>query len=87
MAYRIELKAAAIKALAHIEKPQQRRIARTIDALAHQPRPAGCVKIAGSQDAYRVRVGDYRIVYRILDQLITVCVVRIGHRKDVYRNL
>jgi mRNA interferase RelE/StbE len=54
--------------------------------LAETPRPDGVRKIVGSEDAYRIRVGDYRIVYKIVDRVLTVFVVRVGHRKDVYRD-
>ena len=56
-----------------------------IDLLAQEPRPPGCVALAGETRAYRVRVGDYRIVYEIFDDRLVIQVVRIGHRRDVYR--
>jgi len=56
-----------------------------IDALAQEARPAGCVKLAGSPDLYRIRVGDYRIVYQIKDNELLVLVLSIGHRREVYR--
>ena len=58
-----------------------------IDGLARQPRPAGCTKLIGADDAYRIRVGDYRIVYQIMDRVLIVWIIRIAHRKDVYRGL
>jgi len=87
MAYRIEVKPQAEKALAGIPNPYWRRIARAIDGLARTPRPAGSSKLAGSEDAYRIRVGDYRIVYTIVDRVLTVYVIRVAHRKDVYRGM
>jgi mRNA interferase RelE/StbE len=87
MAYRIEVKPQAEKALARIPNPHRRRIAKAIDGLARTPRPAGCVKLAGADDAYRIRVGDYRIVYQIVDRVLIVYIIRIDHRKDVYRGL
>ena len=87
MAYRIEVKSQAVRALERIPNPHRRRIARAIDGLAHDPRPAGCVKLTGADDAYRVRVGDYRILYEIADRVLIVYVIRIAHRKDVYRAL
>jgi len=56
-----------------------------IDLLAQTPRPPGCVAMTGEQHAYLVRVGDYRIVYEVFDDRLIVQVVRIGHRRDVYR--
>jgi len=85
MAYRVEIANSARKELAALPKRDLRRVARAIDALAKAPRPAGCVKLSGAQDAYRIRAGDYRIIYRIADRVLTICVVRVGHRRDVYR--
>jgi mRNA interferase RelE/StbE len=85
MAYRIEVKPQPEKALARIPNPYRRRIARAIDGLARDPRPAGCVKLAGAENAYRIRVGDYRIVYQIVDRILVVYIIRVAHRKDVYR--
>jgi mRNA interferase RelE/StbE len=87
MPYRIEVKPQAEKALARIPNPHRRRIAHAIDDLADDPRPAGCAKLAGAEDAYRIRVGDYRIVYEIADRVLIVYIIRIAHRKDVYRGL
>jgi mRNA interferase RelE/StbE len=56
-----------------------------IGALAESPRPPGCVRLQGPDGFYRVRIGDYRIVYLIEDRVLLVCVIRIAHRKDVYR--
>jgi mRNA interferase RelE/StbE len=87
MTYRIEVKPQAEKALAKIPNPHRRRIATAIDGLAKTPRPAGCTRLVGAEDAYRIRVGDYRIVYEIVDRVIIVYIIRIAHRKDVYRGL
>ena len=61
------------------------RIVRHVEALAQQPRPPGCGKLQGASDLWRIRVGDYRVVYRIDDQTRFVDVSIIRHRKDVYR--
>ena len=87
MVYRIEIKPQAEKAIAKIPNPHRRRVAKAIDGLARAPRPAGCVKLTGADNAYRIRVGDYRIVYEIIDRIVTVFIVRVAHRKDVYREL
>jgi mRNA interferase RelE/StbE len=87
MAYRIEIKPKPQKSLAKIPNPHRRRIAKAIDALVHDARPDGCAKIVGARDAYRVRVGDYRIVYEVVDRVLVLYVIRIGHRKEVYRKL
>jgi mRNA interferase RelE/StbE len=85
VAWRIKIKSSAVKALARLPRPHQRRIAKAIDALADDPRPPGVRKLTNTRDAYRLRVGDYRIVYEIADNVLTVYVIRIGHRKDIYR--
>jgi len=61
------------------------RLARAIDALAENPRPQGVEKRSGYEDRYRIREGDYRIVYTIRDTALIVLIVRVGHRKDIYR--
>jgi mRNA interferase RelE/StbE len=87
MAYRVELKPSAQVALAKMPQPHRRRIAKRIDRLAENPRPRGVEKLAGVESLYRIRIGDYRVVYQIHDDVLLVLVVRIGGRGDVYRNL
>lgn len=87
MAYRIELSPAAVRDLADLDKPNQRRIATKIESLKDAPRPSGVEKLAGANDLYRVRVGEYRIIYQIQDKVLLVLILKIGHRKDVYRFL
>ena len=55
-----------------------------MEALATNPFPSGCIKLSGSDRAYRIRVGDYRIIYEFLDEILTIEVIKIGHRRDVY---
>ena len=62
-----------------------KRIKSAIQALSSNPRPNGCTKLKGSKDYYRIRVGSYRIVYSIEDENLLILVVRVGHRRDVYR--
>jgi mRNA interferase RelE/StbE len=62
------------------------RLRGAIDDLQENARPMGCVKLAGEPDLYRIRVGDYRIVYQVNDAEVKVLVLAIGHRRDVYRN-
>ncbi len=85
MAYRVEIKRSAVKEIAALPKREQRRVVSAIAALADDPRPDGVRKLVGSENAYRVRVGDYGIVYQIFDDVLSVHVVRVGHRRDVYR--
>lgn len=83
--YAIEYKASTDKALQRLPVTIQRRIVAATEKLADDPRPPGCVKLAGDDNAWRIRVGDYRVVYEIHDRRLLVLVVRIGHRKDIYR--
>jgi len=89
--YRIELTPAAEKALAKVAKSNRallKRLDRTLLALAGNPVPVGSKQLAGEDPPlYRVRVGDYRILYQIEDDVLVVLVVHVGHRKDVYRFL
>jgi mRNA interferase RelE/StbE len=70
--------------VASLEKPLRRRILAAIDALADDPQPPGCKKLVG-QDGWRIRVGDYRILYELHDRVLLVIVVDIGHRGEIYR--
>jgi len=81
--YRIEYTAAASKSLAKLPTTIAIRIKATIDALADDPHPQGSIKLTGS-NSYRVRVGDYRIIYTVYNQRLLVEIVRIGHRSDIY---
>jgi mRNA interferase RelE/StbE len=83
MRYRIAIDPSALRSLRRLDPPIRRRIEAAIDGLAHEPRPPGCKKLA-SVEAWRIRVGDWRIVYTIKDDVLLVLVVRIGHRPDVY---
>ena len=88
MFYRIVIKASAVKELQAIgSKPDRQRIVSRIENLAADPRPAGCEKLSGLIDLYRVRSGNFRVVYEIVDEQIRVTVIKIAHRKDVYKNL
>lgn len=83
--YRVDIARRAIKALAALSRQEQQRVRAAIDLLADNPRPPGCTKLTGEDDTYRVRVGAYRIVYEVFDDRLVIHVVRIGHRRDIYR--
>jgi mRNA interferase RelE/StbE len=83
--YAIFLADPAKKALRVIPKKIGRLIAVRIEKLAVDPRPYGSVSLKGQQELYRVRQGDYRIIYQIHDKEIQILVVKIGHRRDVYQ--
>ena len=83
--YSILIKPSAVKEIEAIRlKKDRQRIVQKIRKLAEDPRPLGCQKLSGLH-RYRVRQGRYRILYSIEDQDLIVCVVKVGHRKDVYR--
>ena len=82
--YRIVFKKSVAKDLRPIPKKDVQRVLKRIDGLADDPRPAGAEKLS-SDDKYRIRQGDYRILYAIKDDIITVTIVKVGHRRDVYR--
>jgi mRNA interferase RelE/StbE len=83
--YTIQIAPSAERALAALDRPIQRRIAARIDTLAENPRPAGVKKLQGEPSIWRVRVGDYRVLYAVEDNRLLVLVVKVGHRSHVYR--
>lgn len=85
--YRIVLTRAAERALTSLPRADLRRIDPKIQALAEVPRPAGVKKLEGMTDLYRIRSGDYRIVYQIEEARLVILVVHVGNRRDIYRNL
>jgi mRNA interferase RelE/StbE len=85
MPYHIDYLPAARKAIEKLPRRLQQRIIERIGTLSSNPRPTGCVKLTG-QDAYRIRIGDYRVIYTIEDDKLIVLVIDVGHRRDVYRN-
>jgi len=66
-------------------KKDRQRVSAAISALADDPRPHGSEKLSGAKDRHRFRIGDYRVVYGIGDEVLTVWVVKVGHRREVYR--
>jgi len=83
--YTISLVSSAERDLRKVDRQVVPRIAAAIDALADEPRPRGCRKLAGSLHTYRIRVGDYRVIYRVDDGARAVVVQRVRHRKDAYQ--
>ncbi len=83
--YKVSIKRSAAKEIEAIpQKKERQRIMRRIGQLAANPRPPGSKKLSG-RDKYRIRQGSYRIVYSIEDKELVVVVVKVGHRKDIYR--
>ena len=83
--YAIEFLPSAARALSKLEASMQRRIARRVDHLAEDPRGGGALKLRGAEDVWRVRVGDYRILYELHDEQLLVLVIAVGHRREIYR--
>lgn len=85
--YQVSLQPTALRELATLPIAVQRRIGRAIDALAIDPRPRGSKQLVGrpTERIWRIRVGDYRVLYDIRDAELIVLVIRIGHRREVYR--
>ena len=83
--YNILFTRSARKELSHLDKMAITRILPQIEALASDPRPVGCRKIQGADDLWRIRVGDYRVIYRILGQALIIEIIAVRHRRDAYR--
>jgi mRNA interferase RelE/StbE len=81
--YRIELRPAAVRALRKLDPPARSRIQGVIALLGRDPRPPACIPLKG-RPGYRVRVGDYRVLYTVQDEVLVVVVVTLGNRRDVY---
>jgi len=82
--YKVLIKRSAAKELEALPVKDRRRVASRIQQLGSDPRPPGCEKLSG-QDRYRIRQGNYRIIYSIEDAVLTIVVVKVGHRRDIYR--
>jgi len=81
----VELTRTAEKQLRRIAKRHRVRLVEVIRGLADRPRPHGTRKLQGYDDVYRIRVGQYRVVYEILEDRVIVIVLKVGHRKDIYK--
>lgn len=85
MAYEVEIAPAAGRTIKKLPKNIQRLIIEKIELLANEPRPVGVVKLSAKDSLYRVRTGDYRIIYQIQDKILLVVITKVGHRRDVYQ--
>ncbi|TVR89916.1 MAG: type II toxin-antitoxin system RelE/ParE family toxin [Spirochaetaceae bacterium] len=83
--YRIEWKKSAIGELKHIDRAVIPRLITAVEALSDNPFPSGVTKLQGSKRSYRVRVNDYRIVYEVDHERVTIQILRVRHRRDVYK--
>ncbi len=86
--YKIEIKSSAEKSLSKIPYDSHKKVKEKIDELAHNPLPPGCKKLkTPEKDQYRVRAGKYRVIYEVIEDEVLVLIVKVGHRKDIYKNL
>lgn len=85
MSYIIQYKRSATEELLSLPAAQARKVLNSINHLSEEPRPHGSKKLKGSIGAYRIRIGNYRVIYNIADKIVTITVIKVGHRKQVYR--
>lgn len=85
MTYEIQISRSALKSLQRLQRRDQQRIRAAIELLAANPRPPACVALAGEANVYRIRVGDYRVLYEVFDGILVIHVVAVGHRREIYR--
>jgi mRNA interferase RelE/StbE len=85
VSYHVEWKDSASKELKRLDRSVIPRIVAAVDDLAQNPFPQGCRKLRGGGESYRIRVGDYRVVYKVAERRLVIEIVRVRHRKDVYR--
>lgn len=83
--YSVELTRTAEKQLRRIAKRDRNRLVEAIRGLADAPRPNGARKLQGYDEVYRIRVGRYRVIYEVFDDRVVVIVLKVGHRKDIYK--
>jgi mRNA interferase RelE/StbE len=86
VSYKVEISKRALKQLNKLSSELQERIQAKIDDLASEPRPNGVKKLNNRENGYRIRIGDYRILYDIYDDILLITVVEIGHRSKVYKD-
>lgn len=86
MSYEVQILPKAARQIKALSVEVRQDISLTIQSLANEPRPIGVTKLSGEKDIYRVRVGNYRVLYRIVDKVLVVVVVSVGHRREVYRD-
>jgi mRNA interferase RelE/StbE len=83
--YHVNLAPKAQREFRKLTPEIQRRLDPAIQALRQNPRPPDCVKLSGKESLWRIRVGDYRVVYQIQDERLLVLVIKLGHRREIYR--
>lgn len=86
MPYKVEIADSALKSLTGLPSKERERIRGMIRTLADNPRPHGALKMRGPRNLYRIRAGNYRVLYAVEDAVLKVLVVAVGHRREVYRD-
>ena len=84
MTCRVDLTTAAARQIKKLPQPARGRVLDAVEDLADDPRPHGAKKLTGEKTAWRIRIGDHRVIYEVLDSVLTVTVVRVAHRREVY---
>ena len=85
--YRIEVSATAEKQIRKLSRDDQVRVLRAIRPLAREPYPAGARKVRGYDDVFRIRVGTFRVLYRIVGRRLVIIILKVGHRREIYRSM
>ncbi len=83
--HEVQISRTAERQLARLERATRQRVATAMMGLAQDPRPRGCRKLQGYEDVYRIRVGRYRLLYSVSDNTVVVVILKVGHRRNVYR--
>ena len=86
MSYEVQILPKAARQIKALSLEIRQDITLTIQSLANEPRPIGVKKLSGEKDIYRVRIGNYRVLYQIIDKVLVVVFVSVGHRREVYRD-
>ena len=85
MGYEVRLAPTAQRQYHKLPAAPRQRVGKALIALSEEPRPSGVAKLRGSSNRWRIRIGDYRIIYRIEDEIVLVTILIIAHRREVYR--
>jgi mRNA interferase RelE/StbE len=85
MTYRIEFTRATEREISKLSEPIRGRVLDSISGLANNPRPTRAKKLTGRKNAWRIRIGDFRVIYEVVDSVLTVTVIRVANRREVYR--
>lgn len=87
MAFRLEYKSSVKKELRKLPVADRKIIIRKIQLLGDDPKPEGSSKLKGSRDLFRIRYGDYRVIYQVQKTVLVIIIIKIGHRREIYKNL